>query len=51
MKYIGMLIGIVAMVLAFIWFGWKLVVVLLLAMWGNNIERFAQINEIFKRKE
>lgn len=51
MKYIGMLILIVAMVLAFIWFGWKLVIVILLTMWGNNVERFAQMLEIFKRKD
>jgi len=39
LRITGMIIGIIAMVLAWIWFGWKLVVVIMLAMTGNNIER------------
>lgn len=36
---IGMLTGITGMVLAWIFFSWKLVLILILVLWGNNIER------------
>ena len=38
-KYIGMVIGIIAMSLAWMWFGWKMPLVIFLALIGNNIER------------
>jgi len=36
---IGMVIGITAIVLGWIWFGWKLPLVIFLALMGNNMER------------
>lgn len=33
----GVSLGIVGVVLGFIWFGWKLTLVLFLIQWGNNI--------------
>jgi len=39
LKLIGIGIGIVAIGLGCIWFSWKLPLVIILAMWGNNIER------------
>lgn len=38
-SYVGTIIGLLAMGLAWYWFGWQLVVVLMLAIWGNNVER------------
>ena len=38
-KYIGMAIGIIAMSLAWMWFGWRMPLVIFLALMGNNIER------------
>lgn len=35
----GIIIGLTGLGLAFIWFGWKLAVILLLVIWGNNLER------------
>lgn len=40
----GMLIGLTGMVLAWIFFSWKLVLVLMLVLWGNNMEsRFRKL--------
>ena len=42
MKYIralGTILGITALVLAWIWFGWKLSIVIFLALWANNMEQ------------
>jgi hypothetical protein len=39
LRFIGMGIGIIAMILGWIWFGWKLSLVILLAIWGNNLEK------------
>ncbi len=39
LNIIGMVIGITAMALAWIWFGWKLSLVIFLALMGNNFER------------
>lgn len=36
----GSIISLAAMSLAWYWFGWKLVVVLMLFGWGSNLERF-----------
>lgn len=36
---LGMLIGLASMVLCWYWYGWKLVVIIMLAIWGNNLER------------
>ena len=38
-KYIGMAIGIIAMSLAWMWFGWRMPLVIFLALMGNNMER------------
>jgi hypothetical protein len=35
----GIFIGLTGLGLAFIWFGWKLAAILLLVIWGNNLER------------
>jgi len=37
--FIGIIISITATVLAVVWFGWKLAVVIFLALLGNNLER------------
>ncbi len=38
-NYIGMAVGITAMALGWIWFGWELSLVIFLALAGNNMER------------
>lgn len=38
-NYIGMAVLITAMALGWIWFGWKLSLVIFLALAGNNMER------------
>ena len=38
LQIIGMLIGLTGMALAWIFFNWKLTLVLMLALWGNNLE-------------
>ena len=38
-RLIGAALGIIAYGLGWYWFGFKLVVVLFLAIWGNNMER------------
>jgi len=35
-RIIGMIIGITAMVLAIVWYDWKLALVIFLALTGNN---------------
>lgn len=39
LQIIGMLIGLTGIALAWIFFSWKLVLVLMLVLWGNNIEQ------------
>ena len=39
LRIIGMLLGIVAMTLGWIWFGWELCLVIFIAIMGNNMER------------
>ena len=39
LRIIGMVIGITAIVLAWEWFGWKLSLVIILAIYGNNLEQ------------
>ena len=39
LKYIGMAIGIISMSLSWMWFGWRMPLVIFLAIMGNNIER------------
>lgn len=39
LQIIGMLIGLTGITLAWIFFSWKLVLVLMLVLWGNNIEQ------------
>lgn len=39
LNIIGMVVGITAMALGWIWFGWKLSLVIFLALMGNNFER------------
>ena len=36
---LGMIIGIAAMAMAWIMYDWKLMLIILLALWGNNIEQ------------
>ncbi len=36
---IGMVLGIMSIILAWVWFGWKLPLVILMAIAGNNMER------------
>ena len=38
-NYIGIALGITAMALGWIWFGWELPLVMSLALTGNNMER------------
>lgn len=38
-NYIGMALGVNAMVLGWVWFGWELPLVIFLAIAGNNMER------------
>lgn len=38
-NYIGMALGIISVLLGIIWFGWKLPLVIFLALIGNNMER------------
>ena len=41
----GLLLLILGMVLTFVWFGWKLMLILFILFWSNNID------ESTKRKE
>lgn len=36
LSILGVLIGITSIVLTFIWFGWKLALILFLAEWSSN---------------
>jgi hypothetical protein len=38
-NYFGAALGLVAIGLAWMWFGWKLPLVIFLALYGNNMER------------
>lgn len=35
--FFGAILGIVGIILAYVWFGWKLVLVLFILQWGSNI--------------
>tara|TARA_R110000772_G_scaffold24498_1_gene64602 strand:- start:1244 stop:1381 length:138 start_codon:yes stop_codon:yes gene_type:complete len=37
-NYLGMVFGIIAISLAWMWFGWKMPLVMLLFITGNNME-------------
>ena len=37
MKLIGLVMGLVGMVLCVVWFGWKLLIVVMLIGWGSNV--------------
>ena len=39
MQILGIIIGIVAMEMAWIMYDWKLMLIILLALWGNNLEQ------------
>lgn len=39
-KFIGIIILLTALILAGVWYGWKLPVVLFLTVVGNNFEQF-----------
>lgn len=38
-RIVGVVIGLIGFGLAWIFFSWKLCLILMLVMWGNNIER------------
>lgn len=39
LQILGMIIGIAAMSMAWIMYDWKLMLIILLALWGNNLEQ------------
>lgn len=39
LQILGMIIGIVAMAMAWIMYDWKLMLIILFALWGNNLEQ------------
>lgn len=39
LQILGMIIGIGAMAMAWIMYDWKLMLIILLALWGNNLEQ------------
>jgi hypothetical protein len=39
MRLVGMGIGLLALVLIIVWFGWKFVIVISLTLWANNISQ------------
>ena len=41
-QILGMIIGIVAIAMAWIMYDWKLMLIILLALWGNNLEQRGQ---------
>jgi hypothetical protein len=41
-QLLGMVISTVAAALAWLWFDWKLSLVIMLALWGNNLEQFGK---------
>jgi len=45
-RIIGMLIGIVALGLTYYWFSWKLVLVIFLSIYGNNLEQAGRFKAI-----
>jgi len=42
-RVLGFTISIVALVLSLYWFGWKLTLVLWLALWANNLSMAARM--------
>jgi hypothetical protein len=38
---LGTVIGIVSIVLTFVWYDWKLAIILGLALWSNNIQNYS----------
>lgn len=45
---LGLLIGIVSMLLAWIWFDWRLCLVIILALTSNNLERTGRFKKEIK---
>lgn len=39
LKIIGMIVGLQALAMAWIFYDWKLAVIIALALWGNNLEQ------------
>jgi len=39
---IGMFVMLAAIILTWVFFGWKLVLVIMLSLWGNNLEQHKQ---------
>lgn len=39
LNIIGTVVGLIALAMAWVWFGWKLSLVIFLALMGNNFER------------
>jgi hypothetical protein len=39
LHYLGMVIGLTSMALGCLWFGWKLSLVIFLALWGQNMSK------------
>jgi len=39
LKFLGMFIGLMSMFLAWYLYDWKLLVIIFLALWGNNLEQ------------
>jgi len=38
LKISGIVISLTSLTLAWLWFGWKLVLIIILGLWGNNLE-------------
>lgn len=39
LKTVGMIIGIIALILAFYWYDWRLALIIFLALTGNNLNQ------------
>ena len=37
--YIGIIVSIIALVMTFVWYDWKLFLILFMWEWGHNMER------------
>lgn len=38
-RIIGMIIYLISIIFTVLWFDWKLVIILMIALWGNNLEQ------------
>ena len=45
LRIIGIIIGIASLILGYIWYDWKLVVIILLVLYGNNITIWTEIKK------